>query len=150
MHITALIPSLTRSLAWVGEPTKALIARETIKVIREQDLVQKTAQVGSDLYKALKDMAKSGAGAGKMSSVRGQGTFLAFDMPDAAQRDAFVGKMRSKGVNMVCLHFGEWSSTAHTERSGRLRRSVCSSQANAGLWTTALGYFPRQGRVCIE
>lgn len=68
-------------------------------MIQEHDLVAKTGQVGDRIHKSLLDLAQ-GAGKGKMSAVRGQGTFIAFDMDSPAQRDSFVSKMRSKGINM--------------------------------------------------
>lgn len=67
--------------------------------MQENNLVDATAQVGNKVQKALQSLAQ-GAGKGKMSALRGQGTFIAFDMESAQQRDQFVGKMRSLGVNM--------------------------------------------------
>lgn len=106
---------------WLGEPIKALQAREMIKVIKRDNLLQNTVKVGEYVYNKLEQLQTSGTGHGKISNLRGkgcvmlfhvgdepaenvwvrrQGTFIAFDFDSTAQRDAFLKSMRQKGVNM--------------------------------------------------
>lgn len=87
----------------MGDPVRALQARSMIEVINRDSLVDSTANVGDYLYSHLAAMAAdSGAGAGKIHNLRGegQGTFIAFDAVDGAARDRFVDGMRKVGVNM--------------------------------------------------
>ena len=78
-------------------------AREMIKIIKENDLVSRTATIGSHLYKELSSLSKS-SGKDKILNLRGKdaGTFIAWDFKDAATRDGFVGKMKLQGVNIGC------------------------------------------------
>lgn len=87
----------------MGDPIRALQAREMIKIIRDNDLVANTAEVGSYLYSALDKLARNAKGGSSgIQNLRGQdcGTFIAWDCASAEMRDQFVAKMRLKGVNM--------------------------------------------------
>lgn len=72
-----------------------------IKIIRDNNLVEHTSQVGKHLYDGLHSIF-SGVGQGKMLNLRGKntGTFIAFDCETPAKRDQFLASMRSKGINM--------------------------------------------------
>ncbi|GJN87403.1 hypothetical protein Rhopal_000352-T1 [Rhodotorula paludigena] len=85
---------------WMGDPIRALQARELISFIKAHGLVQHTAAIGSELYDALSGLAKRYSGT--MHNLRGKdcGTFIAWDAADAQQRDAFVAAMRKEGVVM--------------------------------------------------
>jgi len=87
---------------WMGDPIRALQAASQISVIKEHSLVEHTASVGDRLFGRLDELAKS-AGAGKMSNLRGKGdgTFIAWDMPTPAGRDTLLKDMRNLGVNMA-------------------------------------------------
>jgi 4-aminobutyrate aminotransferase/(S)-3-amino-2-methylpropionate transaminase len=87
---------------WMGDPIRALQAASQISVIKEHSLVEHTASVGDRLFGRLDELAKS-AGAGKMSNLRGKGdgTFIAWDMPTPADRDTLLKDMRNLGVNMA-------------------------------------------------
>lgn len=84
----------------MGDPMRALQAREMIRVIKEQDLLSLVSRIGDKVYTGLLDLAKRYPGT--ISSLRGQdsGTFIAFDCEDAGARDRFVVEMRKRGVNM--------------------------------------------------
>lgn len=83
---------------WMGDPMRTLQAREMIKIIRDNNLVEHTRKTGDVLTAALGDVL--GRHQGLVLNHRGQNeaTFQAFDFVTAAKRDAFVAKMRSKGV----------------------------------------------------
>lgn len=87
---------------WMGDPIRALQAREIINVIKSENLLERTANVGDYLYSSLAQLAKSGAGLSHIQNLRGkdQGTFIAFDCETPAARDQFVAGMRNAGVNM--------------------------------------------------
>lgn len=86
----------------MGDPIRALQAREIINVIKSENLLERTADVGDYLYSSLAQLAKSGAGQTHIQNLRGkdQGTFIAFDCETPAARDQFVAGMRNAGVNM--------------------------------------------------
>lgn len=85
---------------WMGDPIRAMQAATQIRCIREHGLVEHTARVGDKLYQELTSLVNAG---GKIHNLRGKGdgTFIAWDMTDAATRDKLLVKMRSKGVNMA-------------------------------------------------
>lgn len=57
---------------WMGDPIRALQAREMVKVIKRDNLVESTKEVGDYIFKGLSDL-QSGSGKGKMSNLRGKG-----------------------------------------------------------------------------
>ncbi|BEJ12516.1 hypothetical protein CspHIS471_0209760 [Cutaneotrichosporon sp. HIS471] len=85
---------------WMGDPMRTLQAREIIRVIKEFNLVEHTRKTGEVLTTALTDVFSRHQNL--VSNHRGQdvATFQAFDFPSAAVRDAFVGKMRTNGVQI--------------------------------------------------
>ena len=85
----------------MGDPIRTLQAAEQVKIIKSNDLVSHTASIGSTLYSDLESLA-NGAAKGKISGLRGkgQGTFIAWDMPSSAARDKFLVTMRNRGVNI--------------------------------------------------
>jgi 4-aminobutyrate aminotransferase / (S)-3-amino-2-methylpropionate transaminase len=85
----------------MGDPVRALQARELIKVIKRDNLVENTEKVGSYIYDNLKEI-QSTVGKGKMFDLRGkdEGTFIAFDCETPEKRDKFILEMKKKGVNM--------------------------------------------------
>jgi len=87
---------------WMGDPIRALQAREIIKVIKRDNLVENTADVGDFVYSALATLAQTEAGASVIQNLRGKdcGTFIAFDCETPELRDQFVATMRGLGVNM--------------------------------------------------
>ncbi|KAM0755936.1 4-aminobutyrate aminotransferase [Meredithblackwellia eburnea MCA 4105] len=87
---------------WMGDPVRALQAREMIKVIKRDNLVENTSQVGDYLYDAIANLAKTPAGHPHILNLRGKdsGTFISFDCETAEVRDKFVRDMRGLGVNM--------------------------------------------------
>lgn len=110
---------------WMGDPVRALQAREMISVINRDSLVQNTSDVGDYLYSALAALARTPAGEPHILNLRGKdcGTFISFDCASPEVRDKFVAKMRSKGVNMGGCG----------ERAVRLRPMLVFEQKHADL-----------------
>ncbi|ORX34571.1 4-aminobutyrate transaminase [Kockovaella imperatae] len=84
---------------WMGDPIRTLQAAEQVKIIKAGDLVSHTGSIGDDLYAGLETLAEQ---SDKMSGLRGkgQGTFIAWDMPSPSVRNSFLSTMRSRGVNI--------------------------------------------------
>ncbi|KIR42718.1 4-aminobutyrate aminotransferase [Cryptococcus deuterogattii 99/473] len=111
---------------WMGDPIRALQAREMFKVIERDDLIKNVTLVGDYIYKSLEQYEASG----KILNLRGkgQGTFIAFDLPSPKERDEFIGQMRLQGVNLG----------ACGSQSVRLRPMLVFEQSHAELFLEKL------------
>ena len=80
----------------MGDPPKLLQLEAMIDVIEKDNLLQITREAG----KCLKDglLALSNKHPDKIFNVRGEATYLALDVPTAADRDALVALLRQNGV----------------------------------------------------
>lgn len=87
---------------WMGDPTRALQAREILNIIKRDCLLDNTSLVGDYIYRNLHAIATGTEGAGKILNLRGegQGTFIAWDAPSPAKRDEFITRMRAQGIHM--------------------------------------------------
>ena len=79
----------------MGEPAKMLVLEAILKTVKEENLIENTRKTGDVLLKGLKDVGKQFPQL--IQNVRGQGTFCAFDMPNASTRDKYVAQMRNAG-----------------------------------------------------
>ncbi|KAI9476729.1 hypothetical protein LPJ79_002045 [Coemansia sp. RSA 1821] len=99
-HTGALVPdqAYRNFNTWLGDLPRALIARGIIDEITEGNLVEQVRKTGEYLKSHLQPLAIRYHRL--VSNVRGQGTFLAFDCPNAELRTEFLNLMRQEGVNM--------------------------------------------------
>lgn len=84
---------------WMGDPIRALQASSILKQIRDYGLVDHTKSVGEKLYERLESLFEDKTGVSGLRG-KGEGTFIAWDFDDGGKRDAFVKKMRDRGVQM--------------------------------------------------
>ncbi|KAG0201371.1 hypothetical protein BGX28_005796 [Mortierella sp. GBA30] len=82
---------------WMGDPIRALQAKTILQEIKKKDLIKNVAETGAYIKEELLSIESKYPRT--ISSVRGRGTFLAFDLPSPQERDLFVTKLRSLGVN---------------------------------------------------
>ncbi|KAG2182926.1 hypothetical protein INT44_005907 [Umbelopsis vinacea] len=82
---------------WMGDPVRALQSAAIVREVQDKNLLENVNRVGDYLQKELKDISRKH---GKLENVRGQGTFIAFDLPTPQERDALIGEMRKNGVNI--------------------------------------------------
>jgi 4-aminobutyrate aminotransferase/(S)-3-amino-2-methylpropionate transaminase len=82
---------------WMGDPARAILFRAIINEVERLDLVKNAATVGDYLFTNLESLAEKYPGEFKNLRGKGQGTFIAFDSP---QRDEFLKKAKSVGVNI--------------------------------------------------
>lgn len=110
----------------MGDPIRALQAREMISYIDKHGLVKHTEDVGDYIYKSLKTLSENTL----IENTRGfkQGTFISFDMPTPAQRDLVVSQMRARGVNIGGCG----------ERAVRLRPMLIFGKAEADILLNTL------------
>lgn len=80
---------------WMGDPGKLLLLQAIVETIKKDNLLSVVQESGRVLTKGLKDFEKEFAA---MSSLRGRGTFIAFDLASDKMRDEFIIKLKQKGV----------------------------------------------------
>ncbi|EGC36694.1 4-aminobutyrate transaminase [Dictyostelium purpureum] len=86
---------------WMGDPLRALELEVVIEQIKKNHLLDNVTITGDYLKNGLFDISNKYPGV--LSKIRGDGTFLAIDLPTAAERDAIIAAIRLKGVEMgVC------------------------------------------------
>jgi 4-aminobutyrate aminotransferase/(S)-3-amino-2-methylpropionate transaminase len=82
---------------WMGDPSRAILFRGIIEEIKRLNLVEHTAKVGDYLYAGIERLAQQYPDQFQNLRGKGRGTFIAFDSP---QRDAFLKKAKTVGVNI--------------------------------------------------
>lgn len=82
----------------MGDPVRTLQAKVLVQEIKKHNLVEKTAETGAYLYGKLESLQKKFPK--HIQSLRGKdkGTFIAWDLPSGANRDAFLMAMKQNGV----------------------------------------------------
>lgn len=81
---------------WLGEPSKLLMLDKVIKVTEEKNLLEVVKASGAVLQEGMQQVID--AHPEKVNNLRGKGTFLAYDCPNTATRDALVSWMRNNGI----------------------------------------------------
>ncbi|WVO19187.1 4-aminobutyrate aminotransferase [Cryptococcus decagattii] len=101
-------------------------AYNTWMVIERDSLIKNVTLVGDYIYENLEQYEASG----KILNLRGkgQGTFIAFDLPSPKERDEFIVQMRLQGVNLG----------ACGSQSVRLRPMLVFEQSHADLFLEKL------------
>ena len=82
---------------WLGEPVKAMYLRDILKEIENKKLVDNVNVTGKYLKDQLQAFSQ-GKYSSKVKNVRGEGLFLAFDLPSAELRDNLVDGLRREGI----------------------------------------------------
>jgi len=81
---------------WMGDPIRLYILKETVRVIKEENLVDRCAKVGDQLLKGLEEFASLYPGI--VENARGRGLMCSFDVVGNGKRDLLRSKMLNKGV----------------------------------------------------
>ncbi|VDM70813.1 unnamed protein product [Strongylus vulgaris] len=89
----------------MGDPSKLFLLQKVIEVIKRDNLLEKTKDVGKFFQQELARLQS--AHSSKLSQARGLGTFAAIDLPNADIRDQFVAKAVNLGLH--CGGCGEKS-----------------------------------------
>ncbi|KAL6737077.1 hypothetical protein Aduo_010751 [Ancylostoma duodenale] len=106
---------------WMGDPAKLFLLQKVVEVIKRDNLLERTKDVGKFFQKELAQL--QAAHSSKLTQARGLGTFAAIDFPTAAVRDQFVDKAISIG-----LHCGGCG-----DKSLRFRPSLIYEKKHAEL-----------------
>merc|ERR1719359_277243 len=81
---------------WAGDPFRAALLESVLNKIERENLINKTVEVGNELKNFLHEQETKG----KISGVRGRGTFLAFDMNSTQERDTKLKELYDNGILM--------------------------------------------------
>lgn len=79
----------------MGDPIRLYILKETVRVIKEENLVDRCAKVGDQLLKGLEELASLYPGV--VENARGRGLMCSFDVVGNGKRDLLRSKMLNKG-----------------------------------------------------
>jgi 4-aminobutyrate aminotransferase/(S)-3-amino-2-methylpropionate transaminase len=83
---------------WLGDPLRAAQLEVIVEVIERDGLLDLVQATGEHLREGLRGLAERHPG--RLSGVRGLGTFCAFDCADAASRDRLLHAVRQRGLEM--------------------------------------------------
>lgn len=83
----------------MGDPGKLILLAKVLEVIKSDNLIASTQKVGEHLKNGLHQLEKEFPNI--MSSVRGRGTFLAFDATTAQLRDKINNNMKKNGMHIL-------------------------------------------------
>jgi L-lysine 6-transaminase len=81
---------------WGGNLVDMVRCRRIIEVIQEEDVLENATRVGAQLLDGVRSWESTYSGL--VSNARGQGMFLAFDLPTAEQRNALLTAMNEADV----------------------------------------------------
>ncbi|KAG7164117.1 4-aminobutyrate aminotransferase-like, partial [Homarus americanus] len=82
---------------WMGDPSKIIMLEEVIQVINRDRLLENVKETGAVLMKGIQGLEQRFPG--HINSVRGRGTFIAFNGSDAAKRDSIISKLKLLGIH---------------------------------------------------
>jgi len=80
---------------WMGDPVRVLILESLVSQIHDYKLLDLVNQSGKVLMDGLYDIQKK---YNIITNARGQGTFIAYDLPSAELQDKLVVTLRNNGV----------------------------------------------------
>ncbi|KAI8321682.1 4-aminobutyrate transaminase [Martensiomyces pterosporus] len=99
-HTKELVPDqpFRNFNTWLGDPPRAIVARAIVSEVLEKNLAEQVRGTGAYLKSHLLPLAVRYHRV--FNSVRGEGTFLAFDCTSPEIRAELLHLMRLEGVNM--------------------------------------------------
>lgn len=81
---------------WMGDPSKLVLLEQVLNVIKQDKLLDRVNESGKCLKDGLLKLEKEFPS--HMNSVRGRGTFIAFNAAKPECRDKILAKLKQKGV----------------------------------------------------
>lgn len=79
-----------------GDLTDMTRSARFLEILLEENLLEHTTEMGQRMLEGLHSLADDSLGS--MSNVRGRGMMIAFDLPDKAQRDATIDRLKANGL----------------------------------------------------
>ncbi|KAL3268248.1 hypothetical protein HHI36_007372 [Cryptolaemus montrouzieri] len=81
---------------WMGDPGKIFLLEAVLKVIKQSNLLNNVEKTGAKLKSGLHKLEQEFPN--QINSVRGRGTFLAFNASSSKLRDDILGNLKKKGI----------------------------------------------------
>lgn len=86
----------------MGDPSKIILLEAVLETIRKENLLHRVTTVGDYILKKLMNLQNEFST--MINSVRGRGTFIAFNCASPELRDAIIKKLLSKGnIRIICI-----------------------------------------------
>ncbi|PBC26106.1 4-aminobutyrate aminotransferase [Apis cerana cerana] len=97
-HIESLKPKQSFRVfnTWMGDPSKIILLEAVLETIRKENLLHRVTTVGDYILKKLMNLQNEFST--MINSVRGRGTFIAFNCASPELRDVIIKKLLSKGI----------------------------------------------------
>ncbi|XP_076242978.1 4-aminobutyrate aminotransferase [Calliopsis andreniformis] len=111
---------------WMGDPSKVILLEAVLETIKNENLLERVTLVGDYTLKQLMNLEKEFST--MINSVRGRGTFIAFNCSSPELRDVVIKKLLTKGIQA-----GGCGSAAI-----RLRPALTFTQSHADIFLDAL------------
>jgi L-lysine 6-transaminase len=110
---------------WGGNLVDMVRCKRYFEIIKEENLVQNTAEVGAYFLERLEKIRRK---THKIRNIRGRGLFIAFDMKSTAERDDLRTKCWERG----------FATLSSGKKSVRLRPPLVLSKAEVDQACDAL------------
>lgn len=127
-HSEALKPNLGFRVfnTWMGDPSKVILLEAVLETIKNEKLLERVTRVGEYTLKQL--MSLQNEFSSIINSVRGRGTFIAFNCATPELRDQIIKQLLTKGIQ--CGGCGEVSI--------RLRPALTFTENHADIFLDRL------------
>jgi hypothetical protein len=87
---------------WMGDPSKVILLEAITQIIKKENLLDRVTRVGNYMLKSLMDIEKEHSNI--VNSVRGRGTFIAFNCISPEMRDTVIKKLLARGKRLKTLN----------------------------------------------
>ena len=81
---------------WMGDPSKVILLEAVLETMRSENLLDRVTRVGNYTLKQL--LRLEAECFGMINSIRGRGTFIAFNCASPELRDTIIKKLLNKGI----------------------------------------------------
>ncbi|XP_076300988.1 4-aminobutyrate aminotransferase isoform X2 [Lasioglossum baleicum] len=97
-HSEALKPNLGFRVfnTWMGDPSKVILLEAVLETIKNEKLLERVTRVGEYTLKQLTSLQNEFSST--INSVRGRGTFIAFNCATTELRDQLLKELLKKGI----------------------------------------------------
>ncbi|XP_011256388.2 4-aminobutyrate aminotransferase, mitochondrial isoform X1 [Camponotus floridanus] len=111
---------------WMGDPSKVILLEAILEIIKRENLLDRVIRVGDYMLKHLMDIQKEHSSI--ISSMRGRGTFIAFNCTSPEMRDTIIKRFTVKGIQVGGCG----------NRAVRLRPALTFTERHADIFLDAL------------
>ncbi|KAL2723949.1 hypothetical protein V1478_008462 [Vespula squamosa] len=111
---------------WMGDPSKLILLEVVLDTIIKENLLKQVNQVGNYMLKELNALQNEHSTI--INSVRGRGTFIAFNCETSERRDALLKRLLAKGIQ----------TGGCGDKAVRLRPALTFTEHHADIFLDAL------------